>query len=403
MITSDEINQKAKEYGINPPDVEKDYVFGWLLNALYSQSALSNQLILKGGNGLRKVYLPNTRFSKDLDFSSEQQIDITFLHEELNKICSVINQQTNIKFELDRTLVRPKDIPIPNIDVLEARLYFKGFYGEESISLKTQLDITQFDKIFLPVQTRQLIHLYSDKDQCVAFVRCQKAEEILASKLNTLLHRQKVGDLFDLLYSILFSKDYPVNRLEVVSTFLKKSIYEAIPNSAKEQLLGVKLETYRPFWNTLTAPITSLFQFDVVVANFNQMVSDLFSLIPAPQSPRPVFAPTYVSQRHYIGGYGGFYSSPSYFSSDVRNTIINAGRDRKMVELSYDGYDRLVEPYSMEYYVRKKDDVGQEYFWGYDTSGGKSRRQSIKMFICNKISSCKATNYTFAPRFAVEF
>lgn len=403
MITKDEIDQKAKEYNINPPDVEKDYVFGWLLNALYSQSSLGSQLILKGGNGLRKAYLPNTRFSKDLDFSAEQQIDMSFLHDELNKICFVINKQTSIKFELDRTLVRPKDVPIPNTDILEARLYFKGFYGEETISLKTQLDITQFDKIFLPAQSRGLIHPYSDKDQCVTSIRCQKAEEILASKLNSLLHRQKVADLFDLLYSVLFSKDFAVNRLEVISTFLKKSIYESAPNSAKEQLLGVRLETYRPFWSTLIAPVTSLFQFDIVVTNFRQLIDGLFSLIPVPQPVRPAFVPTNGFSRSYGGGYGGFYSTPSYFSSAVRSTIINAGREQKMVELTYDGYDRLIEPYSMEYYVRKKDGVGQEYFWGFDTSGGKSGKQSIKMFICDKIESCRPTSYTFSPRYAVEF
>jgi predicted nucleotidyltransferase component of viral defense system len=403
MITKDEIDQKAREYNINPTDVEKDYVFGWLLNALYSQSALSNHLVLKGGNGLRKVYLPNSRFSKDLDFSAEQQIDTALLHDELNKICSVINQQTSIQFELGRTLVKPKDIPIPNTDVLEARLYFKGFYGEETISLRTQLDITQFDKIYLPVQTRQLIHLYSDKDQCIALVRCQKAEEILASKLNCLLHRQKVVDLFDLLYSIIFSKEFAVDRLEVIRTFLKKSIYESSPNSAKEQLLGVQLETFRPFWSTLITPVTSLFQFDVVAANFSQLIDTLFALIPISQPVRPAFASAYGSPRSYGDSMGGFYSAPSYFSSSVRSTIINAGREQKMVELSYDGYDRLVEPYSMEYYVRKKDGVGQEYFWGYDTSGGKSGKQSIKMFICDKIESVQPTDNSFNPRFAVEF
>jgi predicted nucleotidyltransferase component of viral defense system len=403
MIKSEEIDQKAKEYGINPPDVEKDYVFGWLLNALYSQSSLNDKLILKGGNGLRKGYFSNTRFSKDLDFSAEQQIDMSFLHDELNKICTYINAQTSIKFEQDKTLVRPKDVPIPNTDVLEARLYFKGFYGEETISLKTQLDITQFDKIFLPVQTRQLIHPYPDQDQCAASIKCQKAEEILASKLNSLLHRQKVADLFDLFYSIMFAKDFAVNRLEVISTFLKKTIYESSPNSAKEQLLGVQLETYRPFWTTLVAPITSLFHFDFVMTNFNQMINELFSLIPVPQPIRPAFAPSFGTSRSFGGGYGGFYSTPSYFSSDVRNTIMNAGRELKMVELTYDGYTRLVEPYSMEYYVRKKDGVGQEYFWGYDTSGGRSGEHSIKRFICDKIESVQPTDYSFTPRYAVEF
>ena len=59
MIQDREIEQKAKELGVNPPDVEKDYIHGWLLSALYSQSQLSPHLILKGGNCLRKSYLPN--------------------------------------------------------------------------------------------------------------------------------------------------------------------------------------------------------------------------------------------------------------------------------------------------------------------------------------------------------
>jgi hypothetical protein len=61
VITDGEIEEKAREFRINPADVEKDYVYGWVLNALYTQSTLGNQLVLKGGNGLRKAYLPNTR------------------------------------------------------------------------------------------------------------------------------------------------------------------------------------------------------------------------------------------------------------------------------------------------------------------------------------------------------
>ena len=75
----------------------------------------------------------------------------------------------------DRPLVKSKDLP--GIDALEARLYFKGFCGEETIVLKAQLDISQFDKIYLPVQSRSLIHPYSDASECTVAFRCQKIEE----------------------------------------------------------------------------------------------------------------------------------------------------------------------------------------------------------------------------------
>ncbi len=382
MITKKEIDQKAVELEISPANVERDYVFGWVLNAIYSGSSLGNEFILKGGNGLRKSYLPNTRFSKDLDFSVEKEVNQRTLHDELNKICSLVSEKAGVVFELDRTMVRPKNLPFTDNNVLEARLYFKGFYGKESISIKTQLDITQFDKIYLPVQEVKLIHGYPDCDKCEILIKCQKAEEILASKLNTLLHRQKVADLFDLLYSIVFTSDYSVNKKEVISTFLKKSIFTSSPNVAKQQLLGVQLDTYRPYWSTLVAPITSLFDFDSVVSNFAQFIEDLFSF------SVPIAVTT---------------AGPSHFSSGVRNEIREAGRSRTLVEMSYDGYTRLVEPYSMKYEIRKKDGRGFEYFWGHDTSGGKSGKQSIKRFICDKIGSASCTEISFTPRYPVEF
>jgi len=403
VITDGEIEKKAKEFGINAADVEKDYVYGWVLNAIYTQSALSNLLILKGGNGLRKAYLPNTRFSKDLDFSSHLSIDQLFLAQELRNICGLVERQTEVRFSKDRTVVKNKDLPT-DIQALEARLYFKGFYGEENITLKAQLDITQFDKIYLPKQNRPVLHPYSDGSLCTATMKCQKIEEILASKLTTLLHRRKAIDLFDLLYSIIFSREFPIDRLQVINTFLKKSIFEPQPTIAKDQLLAVPLEDFRPLWSSVLAPLRSLFDFDFVATNFVSLIETLFALV-----TRPAVAPAAVALR----GSGGLtritsgpalgYHSPSYFSWGVRNALVAAGRSQTLVELIYDdGIRRLVEPYKIEYYMRKKDGMGLEYFWGYDRTGGKSG-PGIKRFICDKIFSVRPTDMGFIPQFQPEF
>lgn len=47
--------------------MQRDYVFGRLLTAIYI-------LVLKGGNGFRKAYFPNMRFSADLDFGTESAV-----------------------------------------------------------------------------------------------------------------------------------------------------------------------------------------------------------------------------------------------------------------------------------------------------------------------------------------
>jgi predicted nucleotidyltransferase component of viral defense system len=404
LIQTLEIDEKAGEFGLGPADVEKDYVHGRVLHALYSGSPLGTELILKGGNCLRKAYLPNTRFSKDLDFSSIRSVDESFLKEELNRVCVVVEGETGISFDTSRTLVKDKGLPIPGVEAIEARLYFKGFYNEESITLKTQLDITQFDKIYLPIQTRGLIHPYSDVGVCSAQLRCQKIEEILASKLTTLLHRRKAVDMFDLLYSILIAQDYPVSRREVISTFLRKSVFDSEPSAAKGQLLAIPLEEFRTLWTGITGPIRSLFNFDYVITNFYSLIESLFALItPAPQAITPALGSAPFARAGSNWLRRSSYAFRPYLSHDVRNTIISAGRSQTLVELLYDGLTRTVEPYKLEYRVRKSDNRGLEYFWAYDPSGsGRSRTPGIRQYICDKIQSVQNTGLTFSPRFEIE-
>jgi predicted nucleotidyltransferase component of viral defense system len=74
MISKDEIETKASEFGLHAANIERDYVFGWLLTGIYGASWLKDVLVLKGGNCFRKAYFPHTRFSNDLDFSSTSMI-----------------------------------------------------------------------------------------------------------------------------------------------------------------------------------------------------------------------------------------------------------------------------------------------------------------------------------------
>ncbi len=56
MITKDEIDSKAQELEIHSSNVQRDYVFGWVLMGIYSASPLKDLLVLKGGNAFRKGY-----------------------------------------------------------------------------------------------------------------------------------------------------------------------------------------------------------------------------------------------------------------------------------------------------------------------------------------------------------
>jgi hypothetical protein len=49
VISKDEIEAKAEEFGIHISNVERDYVFGWLLVGIYS-GPLKELFVLKSGN-----------------------------------------------------------------------------------------------------------------------------------------------------------------------------------------------------------------------------------------------------------------------------------------------------------------------------------------------------------------
>jgi predicted nucleotidyltransferase component of viral defense system len=408
VITDQEIEQKAADFSIFPTDVEKDYVYSWLLKAIYSRPQLASRLVLKGGQAIRKAYLAETRFSKDLDFSATETLGHAFMQDELRGVCAEVTAATGVRF-LDQMLIKDKNLPMDDVEAFEARLYFKGFFGERDINLKAKLDITQFERIDLPVQSRALLHPYSDAAACACVIKTHKLEEILASKLTAMLHRRKPVDLFDLLYSVLIARDYPVSRREVVTTFLKKSIWGPQPNLAKEQLLAVPMGDYQADWPSLLVPVGAFMAFSFVTANFRSLIDSLFALL-VPPAPVPSIArvggiatglravPRGIATPGVLSGFRGV----NPLRADTRQVLISAARNRHMVEMTYHGHRRLVEPYKLEYYVRKSDGHGSEYFWGFDTSGGRSGDVCMKRFFCDKIVSARESSRTFVPQYPIE-
>jgi predicted nucleotidyltransferase component of viral defense system len=380
MITRDEIEAKASEFSLHPSNIERDYVFGWLLTGVYSQSTLKDSLILKGGNCFRKAYFPHTRFSNDLDFSSTVMIYEDQLIAELNRICGFVQDQTGVTFETERNVVKEKANSDTERRIFEGRLYFKDFYGNpHTTTLKVHLDVTEYDRIFLPVQDRFLIHPYSDGKQCNVPIKCHKLEELLASKLNCLLQRRHSFDLYDYVYSVFINRDIEVNRAEVLSTFLRKTIFQPSPGVAKGLLLDLPLEAFRAIWRKyIVCPAQSLFDFDTALGRFKENIEALFAGL-------------------QIDRYGQI----AFFPSRFRNTIMDAASDLRMLDMTYDGQRRLIEPYSLVF-KRRKDGFGQEYFYAFDTTGGRSSGPGLKSFLHPKIQAMSMAEQSFEPRLPIE-
>jgi len=343
-------------------------------------------LILKGGNCFRKSYFEHTRFSNDLDFSTQTELNLDQLRASIEQACEFAMELSGIDFLVDQNRIESKDLAEEDNRFYAARVYFKSFYGEEEVTIKVKLDIKEYDQIFLPIQTRNLIHSYSDAEICKASLRCLKLEELLAAKLKALLQRRHSPDLYDFVYAIFFQKFLNISRLEVISTFLKKTIYEPNPEIAKGLLLDLPFHFIRGFWNKfLVCPKTSLINFDDAETWFRTVVGDLFGLL----QPQPALV-----------GFRGRISL-SYFKSEDRDKIFEAGRLQRLLRIVYDGMERIVEPYSLAY-KRRRDGVAREYFYVWDLSGGRSGHTGIKSFISEKLQSIEITDKSFEPRYPIE-
>lgn len=378
MIDSDEIDAKADELGVNTSNVQRDYVFGWVLAGIYSQSELGELLVLKGGNCLRKAYFPFGRFSNDLDFSTSGRLELEFVASELNKVCNFVQENTGVEFDTSRTVARPKRSVDDDLQVIEAKLYFRDFYGEESpMIIDIRLDVTEFDRLHLPVQSRYLIHAYSDYEQCKTELRCVKLEEQLASKLKCLLQRRHVADLFDFVLFNIIKPDFEVSRSEIVSTFFQKTIFGRNPGVAKGLFLDLPLAVFRELWDRyIVCPIVSRFDFSAVGEAFRQLIEDVFGTV----SPNPF--------------------EVQFFPASLRNPIMQAGHSLTLLDVTYHGKRRQVEPYSLVYKVRQ-DGVGREYLYVYDRTGGSSG-PGIKVFVASGIGRIENTDEPFEPRLPVE-
>lgn len=380
MIQKAEIDEKAKEFGIHTSNVQRDYVFGWILAAIYTMSELKDYLILRGGNCLRKAYFENTRYSNDLDFTTQAHLSEDFLRSEFNKVCDFAQEASGIIFEKDKNLIRTPRWADSDKEAHEVRLYFKDFYGTEGkFTIRISLEITQYDRIYLPVQNRFIIHPYSDYKDCKAAIRCLKLEEVLASKLKCLLQRRHSADLYDYVFWIFFDTDIEVNRTEIVKTLLKITIFERSPGFLKGLFLNLPLQLLKGLWQKyLVCPKGAIIEFETAVKSFVKHINELFADFPDGTGYRAFFPP------------------------EFRNIILDGGASMTMLDIVYKGVRRMVEPYSLVYKQRKSDGVAREYFYVYDTTGGRNSGPSIKSFVHTNIQELKPTEEKFEPRYEVE-
>lgn len=358
---------------------------GWLLWGLARRPQLSNNLLLKGGSALRKLYFADTRFSDDLDFTARQSVDGSLFRRELTDLVAEVSSVAGITFVGDRLRVEEKPTPDPDEHSLDGRVYFRGFAGDESLTMRIKFDVSPYERIVLPIQRHPVIHSFPDAAACAASVQGYSLEEILAEKLRSWIQRTRSRDLFDVV-KIVQSGRVDISKRAILSAFFQKTVFKEIPFVGRDELLAPeKLNTVASSWlSTIVCPARTIIIASQAVAIFTAFVASLF---------QPAVLQPLISRAATMS------AGVSRIPSSIREALISAGRARHLVRMHYHGKERTIEPYSLKFRVRKQDGRGFEYFWGFDRSSGNT----IKCFFVGEIASVIDMGETFLPRYVVEF
>ncbi len=201
MIDRAELQRRASREGIPLEILERDYVLSWVLWGLFRGRELQKRLIFKGGTCLKKVYFPNFRFSVDLDFTLPKPLSPSSLLEHLQD--GMLSAEAASGLSLTAAPLRIETVDDTyGQETYRVRLYYRGPVRERGSPVAIILDLNRSERLVFPVQTRPLLHDYSDSE---VFGTVQATvytlEEILAEKVRALYAQRAYAiskDLFDL-------------------------------------------------------------------------------------------------------------------------------------------------------------------------------------------------------------
>lgn len=193
MIHSSEISKLAHKLGLGDRTIEKDYVLTWILQAI-ANSPLCHQMVFKGGTAVKKMYIPEYRFSEDLDFTL-LDLDITnaALESNIASLFRWLRENANLTLEIRKVDIHSSGDPAFYLN------YVGPLQGQIS-SRFLKIDFTRGEVLAYPLQNLPVLSQYSDLQKREAWLQVYSIEEILAEKLRSLLTRAEPRDLYDIHY-----------------------------------------------------------------------------------------------------------------------------------------------------------------------------------------------------------
>ena len=197
MIEHIEIKNLESLWNINEAVIEKDYVIGWLLYGISTNSFLSKKLFFKGGTCIKKCYFDSWRFSEDLDFTIKplnKPVNVDKIKENIFDVLEFVGSESGINYFVNQPVFKTKQYPF----YLEVRIYYRGPRNAR-IPACIRFDILSSEKVETPAVWKDINHKYSDKLPNNPKIQCYSFDELFAEKIRAMGERALPRDLYDII------------------------------------------------------------------------------------------------------------------------------------------------------------------------------------------------------------
>ena len=271
----------ADKLNIQKEVIDKDWVLGHFLNAMFSIPEISKNFIFKGGTCLKKVYFPDYRFSEDLDFTlcnKDFIIDTAFV----KKIIKIAEKTSGALYHLKKIKLQThNDIP----QGYEVIILFWGAYHKPNQRVlpvnrwqtKIKLDISFSERVVLQPLKKTIYHFYVDSDKINSIVTVYPLVEIIAEKLRSLMQRNRPRDIYDLYY--LADIILPESYRDILAVLKEKSVDKNIDCCQYDNFVNRrKYKNNKRAWkNSLEhhLPKNQLVDYDLAYTKVEQFVKEI--------------------------------------------------------------------------------------------------------------------------------
>lgn len=284
MILQKEIATISEQLGVSKSVIDKDWMLGHFIAAIFNEPELKQTLIFKGGTCLKKCWFEEYRFSEDLDFTSKsQEFKLTPGH--LKFITKHIEDNTGVKTHI--VSLRPLQFK-DRLTGYEAIIKFWGADHPKNImpttpdrwQTKIKIEIILYEEMIFEVTEQAVSHPYSDNLALENAIPCYKIEEVLSEKIRALIQRSYTAprDYYDIWY---LSNNFPdLNWTIIVEAFYKKMKFKNIEFTGVDQLINAKSDkTLKGAWkNSLEHQIKKekLPEYAIVRENLVELFERIF-------------------------------------------------------------------------------------------------------------------------------